>query len=87
MKTTLIAAGAAAILILTAGVASAQMTDAQVIAKVQAEGYTNARVTEHEKDHVDVKAVKNGKTVKLDVDLKTGQVKPEDEEHEKRERK
>lgn len=48
------------------------MTDAQIQQKLQSEGYTNAKVTKHDKDHVDVTAMKNGKAVKLAVNPQTG---------------
>jgi hypothetical protein len=56
-----------------------KMTDAQIQQKLQSEGYTNVQITEHAKDHVDVKATKNGKTEKLAVNRETGTVKPDDD--------
>ena len=56
-----------------------KMTDAQIQQKLQSEGYTNVQITEHAKDHVDVKATKNGKTEKLAVNRETGTVKPDND--------
>jgi Peptidase propeptide and YPEB domain len=56
-----------------------KMTDAQIQQKLQSEGYTNVQITEHAKDHVDVKATKNGKTEKLAVNRETGTVKSDDD--------
>ena len=53
------------------------MTDAQIQEKLKADGYTNVQITEHDKDHVDVKATKNGKTEKLAVNPQTGAVTPD----------
>ena len=53
------------------------MTDAQIQKKLTADGYTNVQITEHDKNHVDVKATKNGKTEKLAVDPKTGAATPD----------
>jgi hypothetical protein len=58
----------------TAGAALAQAGDAALIAKIEAQGYSNVRITEHEKTHVDFTGIKNGKTVKMAADVKTGQV-------------
>ncbi|MBV8400267.1 MAG: PepSY domain-containing protein [Acetobacteraceae bacterium] len=62
--------------------AGEQMTDARIQQKLQSEGYTNVRITGHAKDHVDVKATKNGKTEKRAVNPKTGAIKP-DEDNDK----
>lgn len=68
------------------GLAFAQantMSDDQIKKTVESQGYTDVRVTGHDKDHVDVKATKNGKTEKLAVDPKTGQTRPDtDEDHD-----
>lgn len=53
------------------------MTDAQVRQKLEAQGYTNVRITEHDKSHIDVTAAKNGKSEKLAVDPGSGQVMPD----------
>lgn len=53
------------------------MTDAQVRQKLEAQGYTNVRITEHDKSHIDVIAAKNGKSEKLAVDPRSGQVTPD----------
>ena len=57
--------------------ASDTMTDAQIQQKLKADGYTNVQITEHDKDHIDVKATKNGKTEKLAVNPQTGAVMPD----------
>jgi hypothetical protein len=59
------------------GIAADKMTDAQIQEKLKADGYTNVQITEHDKDHVDVKATKNGKTEKLAVNPQTGAVTPD----------
>jgi preprotein translocase subunit SecF len=53
------------------------MTDAQIQQKLQANGYTNVQVTDHDKDHIDVRATKNGKTEKLAVNPQTGAAMPD----------
>ena len=53
------------------------MSDAQIKQTLESQGYTNVRVTEHDKNHVDVTASKNGQTQKLAVDPRTGQSKPD----------
>ncbi|NUO71683.1 MAG: PepSY domain-containing protein [Frateuria sp.] len=66
------------------------MTEAQVTTKLQAAGYTNVHGVEHEGDHYDADAMKNGKAVHLHVDAKSGAVtlapheneQEENEEHE-----
>lgn len=77
MKLTLIVAAGAGVLLLSSTAAFAQLTDAQLKEKVEAQGYTHVRITEHDKDHVDIKATKDGKTVKLAADPQTGAVKPD----------
>jgi hypothetical protein len=54
--------------------AETPMTDAQIQQKLQSEGYSNIKVTEHDKSHIDVTATKNGKTEKLAVNPSTGAV-------------
>jgi hypothetical protein len=54
-----------------------KMSDAQIQEKLKADGYTNIQITEHDRDHVDVKATKNGKTEKLAVNPQTGAVAPD----------
>jgi hypothetical protein len=58
-------------------VQATRMTDAQIQEQLKADGYTNVQITEHDKDHVDVKAKKNGKTEKLAVNPQTGAVTPD----------
>jgi hypothetical protein len=53
------------------------MTDAQIRQKVESEGYTNVRITDHDKNHVDVSAAEGGKTAKLVVNPPSGQVTPD----------
>ncbi len=53
----------------------AAMTDTQIQQKLQGQGYTNVQIREHDKDHVDVTATKNGKVEKLAVDPQSGAVK------------
>lgn len=65
----------------TTTVQATPMTDAQIQQKLQSEGYTNVQVTKHEKDHIDVTAIKNGKAEKLAVNPQTGAVTP-DIEHD-----
>lgn len=58
------------------------MTDAQIRQKLESEGYTNVRVTDHDKGHVDVTAAKGGKSTKLAVNPQSGQVTPDtDNDH------
>jgi pyruvate/2-oxoacid:ferredoxin oxidoreductase beta subunit len=56
-----------------------RMTDAQIQQKLKADGYTNVQVTDHDKDHIDVKATKNGKTDKLAVNPVTGASMPDND--------
>jgi hypothetical protein len=59
--------------------AADKMTDAQIQEKLKADGYTNVQITEHDRDYVDVKATKNGKTEKLAVNPQTGAVAPDND--------
>jgi hypothetical protein len=61
------------------GFAQTPMTDAQIQQKLESQGYTNVKITEHDKSHIDVTATKNGKTEKLAVNKTTGAV-TEDED-------
>ena len=56
----------------TTTVQATPMTDAQIQQKLQSEGYTNVQVTKHDKGHIDVTAMKNGKAEKLAVNPQTG---------------
>lgn len=67
------------------GSQSMGLTDAQVTAKLQAAGYTNVHDVEHEGDHFDAEAMKNGKTVHVHVDAKTGAIMPANNEDESKE--
>lgn len=53
------------------------MTDAQIQQKLQADGYTNIGTLKREKGHIDATATKNGQTVKLAIDPKTGAAMPD----------
>jgi peptidase YpeB-like protein len=81
MRFSALALGAV-LLIGVPGLAGAQtpMTEAQIRQKLEAEGYSNIKVTEHAKSHIDVTASKNGKTEKLAVDPRTGTAKPDEDE-------
>ncbi|HEX4178810.1 MAG TPA: PepSY domain-containing protein, partial [Rhizomicrobium sp.] len=61
------------------GFAQTPMTDAQIQQKLQSEGYTNVKITEHDKSHIDVTATKDGKTEKLAVNRSTGAVAEDDD--------
>ena len=61
------------------------LTETQVAAKLQAAGYTNVHGIEHEGDHFDADATKDGKPVHLHVDAKTGAIVPANKEHESEE--
>jgi predicted aspartyl protease len=77
MKPVISAAVGAAILLVTSTAALAQLSDVDIKSAVEAKGYTNVKITHHEKSHVDVTATKNGKTMKLAVDPQTGAVRPD----------
>ena len=77
MKPTITAAAGGAVLLLTSSAAFAQLSDVDIKSAVEAKGYKNPQITEREKDHIDVKAAKNGKVVRLAVDPQTGAVKPD----------
>lgn len=83
----------------TSGLVAAQtssqaggMSNADVIAAVEAAGYTNVREIEREGSHFDAEATKDNRTVHLHIDAKTGAVQQADneseegEEHEKDEK-
>ena len=65
----------------TAGLATTvqatAMTDAQIQRRLQANGYTNVQVTDHDKDHIDVRATNDGKTEKLGINSQTGAAMPD----------
>lgn len=65
---------------------SAAMTNDEVKQKIEAAGYTDVSHIRKEKDHFDARAKKDGKTVRLDVDPKTGDVSEETRMHEAKER-
>jgi hypothetical protein len=51
------------------------MSDADITKAVEAKGYTDVQITGREASHVDVTAMKGGKSVKLAVDPATGHIK------------
>jgi hypothetical protein len=55
----------------------AAMTDTDIQQKLQGQGYTNVQIREHDKNHVDVTATRNGKVEKLAIDPQSGAVKPD----------
>ena len=58
------------------------MTGAQIRQSPETQSYTNIRITEHDKSHVDVKAVTDGEPAKLAVNPRTGQASPDnDKDH------
>jgi capsular polysaccharide biosynthesis protein len=61
----------------SASLSFAAMTDTAIQQKLQGQGYTNIQIRQHDKDHVDVTATKNGKVEKLAVDPQSGAVKPD----------
>jgi hypothetical protein len=61
------------------GFAQTPMTDAQLQQKLQSEGYSNVKIAEHAKSHIDVTATKDGKTQKLAVNRSTGAVAEDDD--------
>ncbi len=72
---TLLGAALMSALIAAPGVAFAQqVSDAQIKQNLESQGYSNIQISRHEASHVDVTASKNGKTEKLAVNPKTGQV-------------
>lgn len=73
----LFVAVAAALLVGASASAFAAMSDSQIEQKLQQQGYTNIKIGEHDKGHVDVTATKNGAAEKLAVDPATGAVKPD----------
>jgi hypothetical protein len=77
MKPIIMAAAGGALLFLNSTAALAQLSDVDVKSAVEAKGYKNPQITEREKDHIDVRAAKNGKVVRLAVDPQTGAVRPD----------
>jgi Peptidase propeptide and YPEB domain len=68
-------------------VAAQDLTADQVKTRLEAAGYTNVQNIRREGNHFDAKATKDGKQVSLDIDAKTGAIKPEEGEDEEDERK
>lgn len=70
---------AAALTAATSSIAiSAPMDNPKIQQSLEAQGYSNVQVTKREQSHADVTAMKNGKSERLEVDLQTGQIKPDD---------
>jgi hypothetical protein len=65
----------------TNGSGATTMSDAQIKQKLESEGYGNVQIKEHEKNHVDVTATKNGKTERLAVNPQTGQARADTDRH------
>ena len=53
---------------------ASMMSDAEITQKLQAAGYTNVRLGEHERGKVDATATKNGQDVDLEIDAQSGAV-------------
>ena len=75
-----LAAGSTATAGLVTTVQSATMTDAQIQQKLQSEGYTDVRITEHDGGHINVLATRNGKAEKLVVNPQTGAAMPDNDD-------
>jgi predicted aspartyl protease len=75
-----LAAGATATAGLVTAVQSVTMTDTQIQQKLQSEGYTDVRITEHERGHINVTATRSGKAEKLVVNPQTGAAMPDNDD-------
>jgi preprotein translocase subunit SecF len=75
-----LAAGSTATAGLVTTVQSATMTDAQIQQKLQSEGYTDVRITEHDSGHINVLATRNRKAEKLVVNPQTGAAMPDNDD-------
>jgi predicted aspartyl protease len=75
-----LAAGSTATAGLVTTVQSATMTDAQIQQKLQSEGYTDVRITEHDSGHINVLVTRNGKAEKLVVNPQTGAAMPDNDD-------
>ena len=53
---------------------ASMMSDAEIKQKLQAEGYANVQLGEHERGKVDATATKNGQPVDLEIDVQSGAV-------------
>jgi hypothetical protein len=53
---------------------ASMMSDAEIKQKLEAAGYTNVQLGEHDRSKVEVTATKNGQDVDLDVDAQSGAV-------------
>ena len=60
-----------------AGTPHAALSDAQIKQHLEQQGFSNVQVRDHSKGHVDVTAMKGGKSQKLEVDPATGQARPD----------
>ena len=77
MKNIVVSAVALA-LIGASSLAFAQIvSDQQIRQTLESQGYSNIRISRHEKSHVDVTGTKGGKVEKLAVNPKTGQISPD----------
>jgi uncharacterized protein YdbL (DUF1318 family) len=66
---------------LSSGAAFAvNLDDAKIQQQLESQGYSNVQIVKREKNHVDVTAMKNGKSEKLEVDSNTGRVEPDDDD-------
>ena len=79
MKSAIVALSVA-VVFGSATLAFAAMSDTEIQQKLQGQGYSNVKIGEHDKGHVDVTATKNGKVEKLAVDPATGTVKPDEDD-------
>lgn len=72
-------------IILVPSLASSQNTpptDSQITRNLESQGYTNVRISRHERSHIDVRATKNGKTERLAVNPQTGQISADSDKDE-----
>jgi len=56
---------------------SGTMSDSQIRQQLESQGYSNVKITQHDKNHVDVTASKSGQAQKLVVNPQTGQASPD----------
>ncbi|MGE5269654.1 MAG: PepSY domain-containing protein [Thiohalocapsa sp.] len=57
------------------------MSDTQIQQNLQAQGYSNIKIGDHDKGHVDVTATNNGRAAELAVDPQTGTVKTDTDQN------
>ena len=53
---------------------ASSMSDAEIKQKLQAEGYANVQLGEHERGKIDATATKDGQAVELEIDTQSGAV-------------